>query len=87
MKNVLFIFLASKLLLISLFFFGCGKDRSVINNSTHKARVDIEKSSVGECTYKDKIYKVGETFLSEDGCNSCSCVQGNAISCTTKGCD
>ena len=38
------------------------------------------------CQYGGKTYKSGEGFPSEDGCNSCSCVDGE-IACTLMACE
>lgn len=37
------------------------------------------------CEYAGNIYKQGEGFPAEDGCNQCSCSEG-LIMCTEKGC-
>lgn len=39
------------------------------------------------CTLNDKIYKVGESFPSADGCNTCSCSENGSIACTEKACE
>ena len=38
------------------------------------------------CEYAGKIYKSGEGFPSDDGCNSCSCVDGE-VACTLMACE
>ena len=38
------------------------------------------------CQYNNKTYKSGEGFPSEDGCNSCSCDNGN-VACTLMACE
>lgn len=38
------------------------------------------------CQYNGRIYKSGESFPAEDGCNSCSCNNGN-IGCTLMACN
>lgn len=38
------------------------------------------------CQYNGKTYKSGEGFPAEDGCNSCSCNNGE-VACTLMGCE
>lgn len=38
------------------------------------------------CELSDKKYSVGESFLSEDKCNTCSCTTDLTIACTEKAC-
>lgn len=38
------------------------------------------------CFLNDKTYQAGETFTATDGCNTCTCVSQNNISCTDKEC-
>ncbi|XP_025094056.1 cysteine-rich motor neuron 1 protein-like [Pomacea canaliculata] len=44
-----------------------------------------------DCRYKDKVYRYGDQFLADDGCNTCLCIMpGNAATfpvCTTTPCD
>jgi len=42
--------------------------------------------SSGTCFLNDKTYQTGETFTATDGCNTCTCVSQNNISCTEKEC-
>ena len=39
------------------------------------------------CPRDDKEYKVGESFPTEDGCNTCSCTETGEIVCTEKACN
>ena len=39
------------------------------------------------CPLNGIIYKVNESFPSEDGCNTCSCIETGEIVCTEKACD
>lgn len=39
-----------------------------------------------QCAYNGKSYEPGTTFPSGDGCNSCSCLPGGRVSCTTHAC-
>lgn len=43
-------------------------------------------SDPGTCSYSGRGYHVGDTFPSEDGCNSCSCVAGGGVACTERAC-
>lgn len=38
------------------------------------------------CLLNDKTYQIGESFLSADGCNTCSCQSAEVIVCTEKAC-
>lgn len=38
------------------------------------------------CTVGDKTYSVGETFLAEDGCNTCGCRKHEDVVCTNIEC-
>lgn len=39
------------------------------------------------CNLNGKTYKVGDSFASADGCNTCSCESAEVIACTEKACD
>ncbi len=39
------------------------------------------------CQVNDKQYNIGETFLSADGCNTCTCATDLTIACTSKACE
>jgi hypothetical protein len=39
------------------------------------------------CELNGTTYKIGESFKSADGCNTCSCQTGNTIACTEMACD
>ena len=38
------------------------------------------------CQYGGKTYKSGEGFTADDGCNSCTCIDGN-VGCTLMACE
>ncbi len=38
------------------------------------------------CTYAGKTYKLGESFRATDGCNSCTCSNGQ-VACTLVACN
>lgn len=42
--------------------------------------------SSGDCVLGDRSFDVGESFLDEDGCNTCTCDAVDSISCTQKAC-
>ena len=46
-----------------------------------------ETVSEETCELNDTTYKVGESFKSADGCNTCSCQTGNTIACTEMACN
>lgn len=39
------------------------------------------------CSVNEKQYKIGESFQTDDGCNSCVCSADLTISCTQKACE
>ena len=39
-----------------------------------------------QCVDGNKVYAVGVSFPSSDGCNTCSCTMGGMIACTQKAC-
>lgn len=43
-------------------------------------------SDPGSCSYNGRVYHVGDTFPSDDGCNSCSCIAGGSVVCTDRAC-
>jgi len=43
--------------------------------------------SLETCELNGTTYKVGESFKSADGCNTCSCQTANTIACTEMACD
>lgn len=38
------------------------------------------------CEYNGQTYKIGESFISTDGCNSCSCTETGEVACTIMAC-
>lgn len=45
-----------------------------------------QTNAVVQCTYGGKIYSAGDSFRSDDGCNTCSCGSDGAVACTLMGC-
>lgn len=41
----------------------------------------------GSCVLNDKVYEFGESFSAADGCNTCTCAEGQKISCTEMACE
>ncbi len=55
---------------------------------------DISKYVIGpgnnildsSCNYNGQKYKSGDSFMAEDGCNSCGC-EGGQVACTLMACE
>ncbi len=41
----------------------------------------------GVCEYSGRTYMYGESFTSDDGCNSCSCAENGQVACTDMACN
>jgi len=67
-----------------VFFNKTASDNS--DNSIIETITPTPISSV-TCTLNDKTYKVGESFPSADGCNTCSCTEDSSIVCTSMACE
>jgi hypothetical protein len=39
-----------------------------------------------QCVYDGRKHAHGDTFMSADGCNTCSCSSGGSVACTTRAC-
>lgn len=70
----------------------CGCDSKTYNNSCDAARAGVSVKAKGKCptvpktcSYNGGTYKDGESFTAKDGCNKCTCSDGN-VSCTEKAC-
>lgn len=61
------------------------KNSSTIDNLSSKNSSPTPVSSA-TCSLNDKIYTVGQSFPSADGCNTCSCTESKQIVCTEKAC-
>ena len=57
----------------------------ITNNTQEKEGPNISNIFPKSCNYNGKIYKPGEGFKDVDGCNSCSCENGQ-VSCTLMAC-
>ena len=77
-------------LLLILFFCACGSSTSgtPIDGGSADLPTDtgVDIADAGSCSYGDQTYGVGESFPSEDGCNTCFCHEGGAVSCTLLEC-
>jgi hypothetical protein len=45
----------------------------------------VDCGTAADCSYNNKVYASGDSFPSEDGCNTCSCEDG-AVACTARAC-
>lgn len=43
-------------------------------------------SAPASCTYDGQSYKAGDSFASDDGCNTCSCTETGQTACTKRAC-
>lgn len=43
--------------------------------------------SSGDCVVGDRSFDIGDSFLDEDGCNTCTCDAVDIVSCTQKACE
>lgn len=71
MKLIRFSLLASALLGAALLSSACGT--TIITGSS-------------DCVVGDRTFEVGESFPSDDGCNTCTCEADDTISCTQRAC-
>lgn len=67
-------------------YFKSQKTPSEIRDLTSDISITPTPSSSITCFLNDKTYKIGESFLSADGCNTCSCSENGSIACTEKAC-
>jgi hypothetical protein len=40
----------------------------------------------GSCAYGGAVYRAGDSFPAEDGCNTCTCLSNGGVGCTRKAC-
>lgn len=73
------------IIIIAVFGLGIMVGRSLGNsqNTTPPTAIDPLPKN---CTYNNKTYRSGEGFPSTDGCNSCSCNDGE-VACTLMACE
>jgi len=70
---------------VAFTYFKSQKSSTIEDQSSTISDTPTPVSSV-TCTLNDKTYKVGESFPSADGCNTCSCSENGSIACTEKAC-
>ncbi len=90
-QNSLFKTIFIIVLIINIFIFSVAalifyKTNQNKNNSNLPTISPTPVSSV-TCLLNDITYKVGESFPSADGCNTCSCAETGDVICTEKACD
>jgi len=79
----LIVFISTATILAFVYF----KNQNNQESSTTKTIETIPTQTVTDtCFLNDKTYQAGETFTATDGCNTCTCVSQNNISCTDKEC-
>lgn len=70
---------------LAFVYFKTKNNPSTINDQSSKTSPTPTISS-DTCFLNDKTYQAGETFTATDGCNTCTCVSQNNISCTDQEC-
>ena len=78
--KIIFIFLLTVFILVTTAFAYFNIQNNKKNSSTKKI------TSTGSCSKDSKTYKIGESFIATDGCNTCTCESQNNISCTENEC-
>lgn len=55
----------------------------------NKPTVEMPMSpkKAGTCEYNGRMYKAGEGFMADDGCNSCGCQEDGQVACTNMACN
>ncbi|MDD4383064.1 MAG: hypothetical protein PHD49_02925 [Candidatus Shapirobacteria bacterium] len=71
---------------LAFVYFKNQKSSPTINNQPSTIDNLTPTAPSGTCFLNDKTYQTGETFTATDGCNTCTCVSQNNISCTDKEC-
>jgi len=71
---------------LAFVYFKNQKSPPIINNQPSTTDNLTPTAPSGTCFLNDKTYQTGETFTATDGCNTCTCVSQNNISCTDKEC-
>ena len=75
----------SNLVLIMIFVLGLLVGYFLGQNQSLNKIKQISPFKKG-CLYNGQNYQNGQGFPADDGCNSCSCVDGQ-VACTTMACD
>ncbi len=84
--SLFFFFLIIAAWIYFLFFYQTN-NISKPTNQNNISPTPTEVISEENCELNGFIYKVGESFNSADGCNTCSCQTGNNIACTEMACN
>jgi len=71
---------------LAFVYFKNQKSSPTVNNQPSTINNLTPTIASGTCFLNDKTYQTGETFTATDGCNTCTCVSQNNISCTDKEC-
>lgn len=71
---------------LAFVYFKNQKSSPTVNNQPSTIDNLTPTAPSGTCFLNDKTYQAGETFTATDGCNTCTCVSQNNISCTDKEC-
>jgi hypothetical protein len=61
-------------------------DACKAKDGSASAKCDPDPPDADGCKYGGKEYAVGDSFPSEDGCNSCGCNEGGLVACTLRAC-
>ena len=58
----------------------------VLGGNTQPQCVPVEPEEPVGCLYDGAMYDPGESFPSDDGCNTCTCMDGGGVACTEMAC-
>ena len=83
---VALIIFVSTATILAFVYFKNQKSSPTVNNQSSTTNNLTPTISPDTCFLNDKTYQAGETFTATDGCNTCTCVSQNNISCTDKEC-
>jgi len=72
--------------LLGLFAYLFFTDRLVVGIENPLSKGTNQEEVVEYCTYEGVQYSNGESFPSNDGCNTCSCTNGEVV-CTLMACE
>ncbi len=77
-------------LILILLFCACGSSKGTdpADGGTPDVPTDngVDITDAGSCSYGGQNYAVGDSFPSDDGCNTCFCHEGGTVSCTLIDC-
>ena len=88
--KIIFIFslivFVSTATILAFVYFKNQNSSPAINGQSSMTNDSTPTISSDTCFLNDKTYQAGEKFTATDGCNTCTCVSQNNISCTDKEC-